>query len=51
MLLPSLLTGRLVLDDAYDSHENRAANPAATDVGEDTLKIHPTAACRCGSHD
>ena len=41
MFLPSLLTGHLVLDDAYDSHENRIANPAATDIGEDTLKIHP----------
>ena len=40
----SLLLGHLVLDDADDSNENRAANTAATDVGKNTLKIHPSAA-------
>jgi hypothetical protein len=46
----SLLCRHLVLDDAYDGHEDGAANPAGTDVGKNTLKIHPTAAGRSGSH-
>jgi hypothetical protein len=46
----SLLCRHLVLDDAYNGHEDGAANPAGTDVGKNTLKIHPTAAGRSGSH-
>src|SRR5258705_7702608 len=47
----SLFCRHLVLDDAYDGHEDGAANPAATDVGKNPLKIHPTAAAgRSGSH-
>ena len=42
----SLLLGHLVLDDADDGHQNRAANPTATDAGKNTLKIHPDAARR-----
>jgi hypothetical protein len=44
MLPALLLLGHLVLDDADDDHQNRAAHAAATDVGKNTLKIHPAAA-------
>src|SRR5437588_12676504 len=38
------------LDDAVHGHQDRAAKPASTNIGEDALHIHIAAPGTCGTH-
>jgi hypothetical protein len=40
----------LILDDADDGHEDRAADATAPNIGQDALHIHSAAARGCGTH-